>query len=123
MVVVSVAAISTTITMIIVCLEAHATADSMVMTTEIVGLLETTTIITHAIIAHLTIVVHAYSEVVQQRRVAVSAPTRSFGDNVPSRSFGNSAPSRSFGGESAPTRSFGGGGTTQGSHGVFGGRR
>ena len=72
MVVVSVAAISTTITMIIVCLEAHATADSMVMTTEIVGLLETTTIITHATIIHLTIVVRAYSEVVQQRRVAVT---------------------------------------------------
>ena len=72
MVVVSVAAISTTITMIIVCLEAHATADSMAMTTEIVGLLETTIIQTHAIIAHLTIVVHAYSEVVQQRRVAVT---------------------------------------------------
>lgn len=52
--------------------EAHATADSMVMTTEIVGLLETTTIITHATIAHLTIVVRAYSEVVQQRRVAVT---------------------------------------------------
>lgn len=58
-----------------------------------------------------------------ERSFGGGAPTRSFGDNVPSRSFGNSAPSRSFGGESAPTRSFGGGGTTQGSHGVFGGRR
>ena len=72
MVVVSVAAISTTITMIPACLEAHATADSMVMTTEIVGLSETTTIITHAIIVHLTTVVRAYSEVVQQRRAAVT---------------------------------------------------
>lgn len=72
MVVVSVAAISTTITMILACLEAHATADSMVMTTEIVGLSETTTIITHAIIAHLTTVVRAFSEVVQQRRAAVT---------------------------------------------------
>lgn len=52
-----------------------------------------------------------------------SAPSRSFNDNAPTRSFGGSAPSPSFGGGNAPTRSFGGGSTTQGSHGVFGGRR
>jgi len=52
-----------------------------------------------------------------------SAPSRSFNDNAPTRSFGGSAPSPSFGSGNAPTRSFGGGSTTQGSHGVFGGRR
>ena len=167
MVVVSVAAISTTITMIIVCLEAHATADSMVMTTEIVGLLETTIInrpfdnsrsrifggsaatesrsnntfnnrqsstrSTLPAVPNRTFGAdrgsmnqepsRIFDRSNSERSFGGSAPTRSFGDNVPSRSFGNSAPSRSFGGESAPTRSFGGGGTTQGSHGVFGGRR